>query len=166
MTSNIGYDKYFFSQSDYIRYKGLKRDDKLPNHPNQCTYIQTIHNSSAAPRNELSAPCIFQDVSTNATATCIFKLTDCQLLYYTSKGVIAASPKSYSCASKSASIDVIYPCTLQLFTAQDLNNIYKTNLPLTSSYIRVVITRQSYDHITMPLTIDMLVYEMCKKSTY
>ena len=168
MSNSVGYDKYFFNQGDYVRSKRTGSYDKVPNHPNQNSYIQSVHNASSTPRNELSGPCIFKEVaidSTSSSVTLIFKLTDCQLLYYKSKGVVIGASTPYSCASKSGSINVIYPCTLRLFTAQDLNNIYKTSLPSTCSYIQVVITKKTYDYITMPITIDMLIYETCKRDS-
>jgi hypothetical protein len=162
MSNSIGYDKYFLNQSDYIRYKKSGLYDKVTNYLNQDSYIQSIHKISAAPRNELSGPCIFiKEISSSVTdasmVTCVFKLSDCQLKYYTSKGVITGSSKTYSCTSKSASLDVVYSCDLQLYTGNsnisDLNAFYKTNLPLSYYYLKVIIITKTNDIVVMPITI-------------
>ena len=158
MTNSIGYNKYFLNQSDYIRSKRAGLYDKVPNYADQYSYIQSIHKASSAPRNELSGPCIFikeisESVSDASMVTLVFKLTDCQLKYYTSKGVVTGSAKTYSCTSKTASVDVIYSCDLQLYTGDALNTTYKTHLPLSYSYLKVIIITKSNDIVAMPITI-------------
>jgi hypothetical protein len=162
MSNSVGYDKYFFNQGDYVRSKRTGSYDKVPNHPNQSCYIQSVHNASSTPRNELSYPCILLKANTSpisdaSMVTCVFKLTECQLRYYTSKGV-TGSLKTYSLKSKTASLDATYSCQLQLYTGNAdisiLNSTYKTNLPLSYSYLMVTsILLKSNDIFGLPITI-------------
>lgn len=163
MSNSVGYDKYFLNQSDYIRYKRSGLYDKVQNYPNQDSYIQSIHKISASPRNELSGPCILlKEISSSVTdasmVTCVFKLTDCQLKYYTSKGVIRGTLKPYTLSSKTISSVVTYSCDLQLYTGDSdisgLNAFYKTHLPLSYSYLKVTnILLKSNDTFGLPITI-------------
>jgi len=161
MSNNIGYDKYLFTQSDYIRNKRVGLNDKVYNYTDQNLYIQSLHNSSSTPRNELSNPCILlkENYTSDASmVTCVFKLTDCQLKYYISKGVVTGSPKTYTLTSKTASLDATYSCLLQLYTSNTdistLNSTYKTNLPLSYSYLMVTnILLKSKDVFGLPITI-------------
>jgi|LakMenE01Jun11ns_1017448.scaffolds.fasta_scaffold9171969_1 hypothetical protein len=161
MSNSVGYDKYFLNQSDYIRYKRSGLYDKVQNYPNQDSYIQSIHKISASPRNELSNPCILlKEYSTPdaSMVTCVFKLSDCQLKYYTSKGVIRVTSKPYTLTSKTISSDVTYSSTLQLYTGDSdisvLNAFYKTHLPLSYSYLKVSnILLKSNDIFGLPITI-------------
>jgi hypothetical protein len=162
MSNNIGYDKYLFTQSDYIRNKRVGLNDKVYNYTDQNLYIQSLHNSSSTPRNELSNPCILLKANTSpisdaSMVTCVFKLTDCQLKYYISKGV-TGSPKTYTLTSKTASLDATYSCQLQLYTSNadisTLNSTYKTNLPLSYSYLMVTnVLLKSNDIFGLPITI-------------
>lgn len=161
MSNNIGYDKHLFTQSDYVRNKRVGLNDKVYNYTDQNLYIQSLHNSSATPRNELSNPCILLKANYTSDAsmvTCVFKLTDCQLKYYISKGVVTGSLKTYSLTSKTASLDVTYSCQLQLYTSDadvsGLNSFYKKNLPLSYSYLKVTnILLKSNDVFGLPITI-------------
>lgn len=160
MSNSVGYDKYFFNQGDYVRSKRAASYDKVPNHPNQNSYIQSVHNASSTPRNELSYPCILLKANYTSDAsmvTCVFKLTECQLRYYTSKGV-TGTLKTYSLKSKTASLDVTYSCQIRLYTGDadisTLNNAYKTHLPLSYSYLMVTnILLKSNDTFGLPITI-------------
>lgn len=159
MSNSVGYDKYFFNQGDYVRSKRTGSYDKVPNHPNQSCYIQSVHNASYTPRNELSYPCILlKEYSTSdvSMVTCVFKLTECQLRYYTSKGV-TGSLKTYTLKSKTASLDATYSCQLQLYTSDadisGLNTFYKTKLPFSYSYLKVIIMTKSNDIFGLPITI-------------
>ena len=162
MSNSVGYDKYFLNQSDYIRYKRSGLYDKVQNYPNQDSYIQSIHKISSSPRNELSNPCIFiKEISSSVTdasmVTCVFKLTDCQLKYYISKGVSSVTLNPYTLSSKTISSDVTYSCELQLYTDDSdisvLNADYKTHLPLSYSYLKVTILLKSNDIFDLPITI-------------
>ena len=163
MSNSVGYDKIFFNQGDYIRSIRAGSYDKMTNHPNQNSYIQSVHNASSTPRNELSYPCILLKTNTSpisdaSMVTCVFKLTDCQLKYYTSKGVIRVTPKTYTLSSKTASIDATFSCQLKLYTGDadisTLNNEYKTHLPLSYSYLMVTnILLKSNDIFGLPITI-------------
>lgn len=160
MSNSVGYDKYFFNQGDYVRSKRAASYDKVPNHPDQNSYIQSVHNASSTPRNELSYPCILLKANYTSDAsmvTCVFKLTECQLKYYTSKGV-TGTLKTYSLKSKTASLDATYSCQLKLYTGDadisTLNNEYKTHLPLSYSYLMVTnILLKSNDTFGLPITI-------------
>jgi hypothetical protein len=161
MSNNIGYDKYLFTQSDYIRNKRVGLNDKVYNYTDQNLYIQSLHNSSSTPRNELSNPCILLKANYTSDAsmvTCVFKLTDCQKNYYISKGVVTGSLRPYTLTSKTASLDATYSCRLQLYTSNTdistLNSTYKTNLPLSYSYLMVTsILLKSKDIFGLPITI-------------
>ena len=163
MSNNIGYDKYLFTQSDYIRNKRVGLNDKVYNYTDQNLYIQSLHNSSSTPRNELSNPCILLKANTSpisdaSMVTCVFKLTDCQKNYYISKGVVTGSLRPYTLTSKTASLDATYSCRLQLYTSNTdistLNSTYKTNLPLSHSYLMVTnILLKSKDIFGLPITI-------------
>ena len=163
MSNNIGYDKYLFTQSDYIRNKRVGLNDKVYNYTDQNLYIQSLHNSSSNPRNELSNPCILLKANTSpisdaSMVTCVFKLTDCQKNYYISKGVVTGSLRPYTLTSKTASLDATYSCQLRLYTGDadiyTLNSTYKTNLPLSHSYLMVTnILLKSKDIFGLPITI-------------
>jgi len=161
MSNSVGYDKYFFNQGDYVRSKRAASYDKVPNHPDQNSYIQSVHNASSTPRNELSYPCILlkeNSTSDVSMVTCVFKLTECQLRYYTSKGVTRTSLQTYSLKSKTASLDVTYSCQLRLYTGDadisTLNISYKTHIPLSYSYLMVTsILLKSNDIFGLPITI-------------
>ena len=163
MSNNIGYDKHLFTQSDYVRNKRVGLNDKVYNYTDQNLYIQSLHNASSTPRNELSNPCILLKANTSpisdaSMVTCVFKLTDCQKNYYISKGVVTGSLRPYTLTSKTASLDATYSCQLQLYTSNadisTLNSPYKTNLPLSHSYLMVTnILLKSKDIFGLPITI-------------